>query len=242
MREAEIVAALSIVERLNAGEGDAISRENLRGDNGEARLGDWKGRLDLKRMYMAGHSFGGATGLQVLRSGTSPFSKGLFLDPWVRFTPRMHRANQSQIDPIPPYSSDQTISVPLLIINSEIFTLWNTSFQSVKRILTGVTTTTQKYLLTLVGSVHLSFSDFPIIQPYLSRKSGSRIDPVEAMNMFVDTSLEFLAPQVGTGPILGVKVKAEDRDGRRVGEGYKREGLAPMETVGDIRVHVSSVN
>lgn len=64
MRVAEIREVLSVLKRINDGEGDAVALENRRG-KGKDRvqgLGLWKGRLDLQtNVTMGGHSFGGAT-------------------------------------------------------------------------------------------------------------------------------------------------------------------------------------
>lgn len=89
-----------------------------------------------------------------------------------------------------------------------------------------------------VGSIHLSFSDFPLIQPYIARKSGARIDPKVALSSFVEASKEFLLGEGTEGELLGQQIVPGDEEGLRPGEGYEKAGKHPMETVGDMRIHV----
>lgn len=67
MRLAEITSVLSLMQRLNDGDGGAVAKENRRKEYGEGKsLEGWKGRIDMeKEVTMAGHSFGGATTVSV---------------------------------------------------------------------------------------------------------------------------------------------------------------------------------
>ena len=149
MRLAEIEEVLAIIRRVNDGDGGAVVESNLRNlPNGERDVPYWKGRIDVKNAIAAGHSFGGATTLQALRAGSKfPFVSGVALDPW--------------LDPIPPYkpqnssakpSSTPTehldINVPLLVINSEAFTLWSTHYRLVRDLVQGVRKA-ESWLMTL---------------------------------------------------------------------------------------------
>ncbi|GAA5918738.1 hypothetical protein JCM8208_006447, partial [Rhodotorula glutinis] len=166
-RLAEVSALVHHLRRLDAGEGLAVARENRRVGERERdelgrRLEGWKGRVGLEReMVMAGHSFGGATTIQVLRAGNSafPFVRGIALDPWADPIPpapsrpgrrRSSSTSLAQLveaaespstagaDPDPAATASATssasrdakdgkvpldIKVPLLVINSESFTL-----------------------------------------------------------------------------------------------------------------------
>ena len=94
----------------------------------------------------------------------------------------------------------------------------------------------------MVGSVHLSFSDFPIIQPFIARKTGARVDPNLALKEYVEASIEFLSDLGTEGKILGKKVGDKDANGGREGEVGWGKDRNPMEgTPGQIRVHVSPV-
>lgn len=107
-----------------------------------------------------------------------------------------------------------------------------------RKITEGVKEDASSWLMTLVGSIHLSFSDFPLIQPFIAKKAGARIDSKEAMKAFVEASEEFLKHDY-EGKILGSKVIPGDEEGTRKGEGYKQRGGHPMEKVGEIRMHVT---
>ncbi|KAL3450275.1 platelet-activating factor acetylhydrolase, isoform II-domain-containing protein [Aspergillus insuetus] len=58
-RQAEMEETVRVLRMLNAGEGRSVFRHNSRGE-GE-HLAGWRGRLDIERMVLAGHSYG-ATG------------------------------------------------------------------------------------------------------------------------------------------------------------------------------------
>lgn len=146
LRSAEIKSCLDVLARINSGQGARVVAENLRqNDSAATELARWQGHLELDEcVTMAGHSFGGATTLQVLRAGSKQFpsiQRGIALDPW--------------IDPIPPFEARETtakpsaegeqkhregldIQVPLLVINSEAFTLWKSHFKLVRDIVENV--------------------------------------------------------------------------------------------------------
>lgn len=207
--------------------------------------------------------------LQTLRAGAAyPFVRGIALDPWV--------------DPIPPWSPDAdypsssrstssaaasatpasalNITVPLLVINSEAFTLWQVHYRVLREIVRNVkdgkawfmslgACPLLPYLLLdafanalrfarTVGSIHLSFSDFPLIQPFIASRSGARIDSKLAISTIVEASVEFLKDEGTHGKILGQKVVPGDEEGTRPDEGYEKDGKKPMEPVGAMRMHL----
>lgn len=123
-------------------------------------------------MTMAGHSFGGATTLQVLRSSPKqfPFVRGLCLDPWVDPIPGLSPPRQSSHSSRSWTSANTAteeseseigteINVPLLVINSEPFSLWTDHFNKVRDIVRGVGRSDgenqkkESWLVTVVGSV-----------------------------------------------------------------------------------------
>lgn len=141
MRLEEIKEVLGIMKRINEGDGAAVVAANLRNlPNGERDLPFWKGRIDLRHSVMTGHSFGGATTLQALRAGTDfPFKSGIALDPWLDAIPpyKPHEASPSAKPSSTP-TEHLDINVPLLVINSEAFTLWKPHYRLVRNIVEGV--------------------------------------------------------------------------------------------------------
>ncbi|KAH7914420.1 tRNA synthetases class I, catalytic domain-containing protein [Hygrophoropsis aurantiaca] len=131
-------------------------------------------------VFMTGHSFGGATTLSILCTDPPavecppiPITKALILDPWLEPLPSP--------GPSPP-SND---SLPeILVINSEPFTLWKEHFDRLVGIVNEWVPEGRR-LLTIVGSQHTSFSDFPVL-PLVARKPGHLI-----MNKIVQLSLAY---------------------------------------------------
>ncbi|GAA5852926.1 hypothetical protein JCM9279_000080 [Rhodotorula babjevae] len=281
-RLAEVSALLHHLHRLNAGEGVAVARENRRVDERRKdelgrRLEGWKGRVGLEgKMVMAGHSFGGATTIQVLRAGHSafPFTRGIALDPWADPIPpapsRRRRSSSTSLaqlveyaeapptaeaDPDPAATSSARtssaekdgkvpldIKVPLLVINSESFTLWKAHYKLVRDIVTAVGGGAERYLLTLVGSIHTSFSDLPLllsslplVPSSLARRTGARVDPLVGLSAVVEACGEFLGGEGRSGAVLGREV---DRgDGEEKGDDCKTRLVGEP---GSWRVHVAS--
>ncbi|KPV78352.1 uncharacterized protein RHOBADRAFT_40898 [Rhodotorula graminis WP1] len=281
-RLAEVSALAHHLRRLNAGEGAAVARENRRVADREKdelgkRLERWKGRVGLDgEMVMAGHSFGGATTIQVLRAGNSafPFVRGIALDPWADPIPPApspsHRRRSSstslaqlveaaespstaEADPDPAATASSRdgakggkvpldIKVPLLVINSESFTLWKAHYKLVRDIVTSVGGGAERYLLTLVGSIHTSFSDLPLllsslplVPSSLARRTGARVDPLVGLGAVVDACSEFLGGEGRTGAVLGREV--DQGDGEEKGEDGKTRLVGEP---GSWRVHVAS--
>lgn len=95
------------------------------------------------------------------------------------------------------------------------------------------------------GSIHLSFSDFPLIQPFVAKRAGARVDPNVAMGLFAQASTEFLADSSNpnnAGTLLGRDVVPGDENGTRPGEGDKvsdtdKGRRRPMEPTGEMRLH-----
>ncbi|GAA5992039.1 hypothetical protein JCM10908_000709 [Rhodotorula pacifica] len=257
MRLAEVSETLRVLERLNAGEGADIARSNRRRSGEKSRVEEWqpawRDRLDLtEEITMAGHSFGGATAIQVLRAGATafPFRKGIALDPWADPIPPAPSSDQlapTESNPAPTTDKKGNggppldIVAPLLVINSEAFTLWKEHYVLVRDIVNAVKRGADRWLMTMVGSIHTSFSDLPLLAPFIARRTGSRVNPQLAISQFVEASHEFLRGEAD-GPILGAEVKEGDENGTRPGEGEKEAGgkkRTPMEgEVGSMRMHV----
>lgn len=93
LRLCELEEAYRVLKMICAGNGDEVSRQNLRGPGyvgGTSRGLDgvdwtlWKNRFHVDKMTMAGHSFGAATIVEVLRH-TERFKNvqaGIIYDIW----------------------------------------------------------------------------------------------------------------------------------------------------------------
>ncbi|GAA5872305.1 hypothetical protein JCM3774_003339 [Rhodotorula dairenensis] len=258
MRLAEVTETLSALQQLDAGNGADLARANRRRSfksRVEEWLPAWKDRLDLTdRVVMAGHSFGGATAIQVLRAGSTafPFRRGIALDPWadpIPPAPSLSAAGSafdsptsSKLDPaIDPTGPPLDIVAPLLVINSETFTLWKEHYVLVRDIVTSIKRGADRWLMTMIGSVHMSFSDLPLLAPLITRRTGARVDSQLATDRFVEACDEFLRGEAN-GPILGEVVRDGDEAGARPGEGDKEaDGKRRRPMAGDpgsMRMHV----
>ncbi|TFL00508.1 platelet-activating factor acetylhydrolase, isoform II-domain-containing protein [Pterulicium gracile] len=138
---------------------------------------------------LTGHSFGGATLLSLLSThppseeySALPISKMICLDPWLE--------PLASEDPTP-VNNESTSPVSSLVINSEGFTLWDSHFERLQRILRGWNTTE---LLTLVRSQHIHFSDFKVL-PLVRTAEATALQ-----TMICNLSIAFLESQTGDPP------------------------------------------
>jgi platelet-activating factor acetylhydrolase len=93
MRLCELEEAYRVLKAICAGDGDKIAKQNLRSEGyigGSSRglkgvdWSQWKNRFAVDKMTMAGHSFGAATVVEVLRH-TDRFTNvqaGIIYDIW----------------------------------------------------------------------------------------------------------------------------------------------------------------
>jgi len=93
LRLCELEEAYRVLKMISDGDGEEIARQNLRGEGyvgGSSRgLGgidwaQWKNRFHIDKMTVAGHSFGAATVVEVLRH-TERFTNvqaGIIYDIW----------------------------------------------------------------------------------------------------------------------------------------------------------------
>ncbi|KAJ7507988.1 platelet-activating factor acetylhydrolase, isoform II-domain-containing protein [Mycena galericulata] len=147
-----------------------------------------------------------------------PISKVLLYDPWLEPlplpgpTPIMTGAHREE----------------LLVINSQVFSLWKDHFTR----LAGVVDAWEpqgRRLLTLVGSQHASFSDFPLLPLVRTRAASALRDRAAELTLsFLDGALEAVLNKV---PIrkMEVKIIGTHKDGRP-----KRTLIGE---VGDVVVH-----
>jgi platelet-activating factor acetylhydrolase len=192
MRMAEMAEAYYALELINSGQGELILKNNLRkkGNVGSSSKGlenidwaDWTGRLHMNNVTVMGHSFGGATSVQIAREEEKfPWvGQSIILDAWG--------------PAIPQVEGDRShVRKPLLAVGSEAFMHWPENFDAVL----NVCKDTQEsgvpcWMTTVKGSTHLSQTDFAVLYPrWMSWFAKNVINPRRAILLTVNSSLEFL--------------------------------------------------
>lgn len=193
LRLEEIKEVFHILSMINDGKGEQIDRMNLRrkGNVGSSSMGltgiiweSWKGSMFLDKVTAMGHSFGGATTVQLCRDHSLAWlGQGVILDAWGQGTP--------------PRSSDpkHIVSRPIIAISSEAFMHWKENFERV----VGFCQEAREsgalcWMLTVAGSIHLAFTDFAVLYPHwMSFFMKSMVNPLRACTLTTITSLEFLS-------------------------------------------------
>ena len=195
MRHAEIEETLYVLNEINEGRGFEIAQRSTRnlgtklaGHSASAAsdrlppdsllkaehpLADWKAKLDLDLPTLCGHSFGGATVIEMMRK-ENPYLIAIVLDPWV--------------EPVRDPAKDEDevkgrITKPVYVLNSESFTVWEDHFEKLKRIcLDARKSCSRGWLLTLTGSKHTDFSDYPFLLPRVFRSTVGPKHTIEAFS------------------------------------------------------------
>lgn len=206
MRLAEIEEAYKILQIINNGDPeDWIRNCNLRkkpnkGSSSQGLDGinwlDWKGRLSLENVTAMGHSFGGATTVQILRLNDKfPWiGQGILLDAWGPATPEVQ-----------PGRAEQRITKPLLSIGSEPFMHWSENYDKVESICNEAKQNgALSWMMTVRGSTHMSQTDFAVLFPkWMDLFIKTLIHPQRGIYLTVAPTLEFLKivlPQAQTLP------------------------------------------
>ncbi|KAI1798760.1 platelet-activating factor acetylhydrolase, isoform II-domain-containing protein [Daldinia bambusicola] len=193
MRMSEFEEAYYVLQLLNNGQADLVYKNNLRkkGNAGSSSKGlegidwdDWDDRLLLRNVTVMGHSFGGATAVEVVRQNDRfPYiSQAILLDAWGQATPKVGELTH------------QSIRKPVLAINSEAFMHWPENFKRLCDIEEEARDGGARcWMLTIKGSTHLSQSDFAILYPHwMSFFVKTMVNPKRAVGLTVNSSLEFL--------------------------------------------------
>lgn len=206
LRLCELEEAYNVLKKIWAGDGEDVARDNLRSEGyvgGSSRGLDgvnwqqWKNRFHIDKMTMAGHSFGAATVVEVLRH-TDRFKNvqaGIIYDIW-----------GAAIQP-PAEAPQHRIHLPLLGINSEAFMYWQQNFDAVMSLMKEAKNSgAPAYLLTVRGSVHISQSDFSLLYRGITDLFlKATVHPQRAIDLNISASLEFLrliAPDAAVGKTL----------------------------------------
>ncbi|XP_039872894.1 platelet-activating factor acetylhydrolase isoform X1 [Simochromis diagramma] len=173
-RADECILALDKLTEINSG----ISVQNVL----ETHF-DWstlKNSMDLCRIAVMGHSFGGATVIEALCKEVK-FKCGVALDSWM--TPL-----DDEIFP--------RVKQPIFFINSEKFQ-WAGNISRMKKLDSAVI---QRKMITIRGTVHQSFPDFTFLTGnWLGKlmKLKGEIDPELAIDLCNKATLAFLQRHLG---------------------------------------------
>ncbi|XP_063324347.1 platelet-activating factor acetylhydrolase isoform X1 [Pelmatolapia mariae] len=173
-RADECILALDKLTEINSG----ISVQNVL----ETQF-DWstlKNSMDLCRIAVMGHSFGGATVIEALCKEVK-FKCGVALDAWM--TPL-----DDEIFP--------RVKQPIFFINSEKFQ-WAGNISRMKKLDSAVI---QRKMITIRGTVHQSFPDFTFLTGnWIGKlmKLKGEIDPELAIDLCNKATLAFLQRHLG---------------------------------------------
>ena len=192
LRLEEIKEAYHVLGLINNGKGHEIAEINLRkkGNVGSSSLGlkgvdwnDWSNRMFLQNVTIMGHSFGGATSVQACReTSLSWIGQGVLLDVWGLGTPAGGK------------TPDDKVTKPIIAISSEAFMHWKGNFDRIVEICDEAREANALcWMMTIVGSTHLSMSDFAVLYPHwMSLLTKTMVNPVRAFYLTIATTLEFL--------------------------------------------------
>jgi platelet-activating factor acetylhydrolase len=192
LRQEEIKEAFYILDLINSGHGDDVASLNLRkkGNVGSSSMGlngvnwdDWKDRMFLNSVTMMGHSFGGATTVQICRDDSLAWlGQGIILDAWGQATPPAGETLKDRV------------TKPIISISSEVFMHWKENFDKVVEFSNEAREAgAMCWMLTVVGSTHLAMTDLAVLYPrWMSILMKSMVDPLRAVSLTTTASLEFL--------------------------------------------------
>ncbi|KAF8076569.1 platelet-activating factor acetylhydrolase, isoform II-domain-containing protein [Lyophyllum atratum] len=201
---------------------------------------------------LAGHSFGGCTVLSILSTNPPPeypyipISRALILDPWLEPLPlpgpvpllrtlsSLSDKSASTADSLN-RTGDQALDDPschsqlpqILVINSETFTLWKDHYTRLQDVIKAWEPQGRR-ILTLVGSQHETFSDYPVLPLLRTAKAQTLMDVFSSLSIaFLDGNLEEVLSSTSTRK-MEIEVVGKRKDGRP-----KRKLVG---TVGDVLV------
>jgi platelet-activating factor acetylhydrolase len=184
-REAEMEEVIRVLRSVNDGNGTGVFESNTRKEG--HCLHNWAGKLDFKRLLIAGHSYGATGALQALKG--APLSKqrpvigGIILDPGKSSGPL-----------------NDDIDVPVLVVHSNSWSSEHSifygrpHFDTVRELVSGVLKRVgSSWFITSLGTSHPSVTDAPLLEPLLlSWTTGATINVKEGLAEYVRVSMEFL--------------------------------------------------
>ncbi|KAJ7180278.1 platelet-activating factor acetylhydrolase, isoform II-domain-containing protein [Mycena crocata] len=218
-------------------------------DGADVDLGSWSAvsglaPVNCDDVSLVGHSFGGCTVLSILSSEPPasayppiPITKVLLYDPWLEPLPSpgptpstsFSEPSNSNTPPCEPdIKSNRGQPHTMLVINSQVFSLWKDHFTRLVGVV-GAWEPQGRRLLTLIGSQHVSFSDFPVLPLVRTKAATALIELTATLSVaFLDGTLDATLERVPT-KTMEVKIIGKRKDGRP-----KRTIVGE---VGDIVVH-----
>ncbi|XP_071019454.1 platelet-activating factor acetylhydrolase-like [Oncorhynchus clarkii lewisi] len=176
-RADECLKALDILIQINSGK----KMENVLGTEF-----DWMtlaNSMDLCRIAVMGHSFGGATVIEALCNEVN-FKCGIALDAWMFPLDEEIYARVKQ---------------PIFFINSEKFQ-WAGNIMAMRKLVPPDSSSTQRKMVTIKGTVHQSFPDFTFLTGnWIGKilKLKGEINPQVAIDLCNKASLAFLQRHLG---------------------------------------------
>lgn len=188
-RQAEVEEVVRVLKEINDGRGEEVYRNSSRGDG--QGFADWAGLFDLNNLVIGGHSFGAASALDSIQTGTvseTPVRAGLLLDPGKESGPL-----------------STNIQTPILIANSEAWSaepadLYGEDYFTAVR---GIATTSLNasnagWFMTLLGTAHVSITDAGLIAGtslltlFDPAAANATLEPLVSIDRNVQASIEFL--------------------------------------------------
>ncbi|XP_064780675.1 platelet-activating factor acetylhydrolase-like [Oncorhynchus masou masou] len=139
--------------------------------------------MDLCRIAVMGHSFGGATVIEALCKEIN-FKCGIALDAWMFPLDEEIYARVKQ---------------PIFFINSEKFQ-WAGNIMAMRKLVPPDSSSTQRKMVTIKGTVHQSFPDFTFLTGnwiWKIMKLKGEINPQVAIDLCNKASLAFLQRHLG---------------------------------------------
>ncbi|CAB3990535.1 Platelet-activating factor acetylhydrolase [Paramuricea clavata] len=205
-RAKECMQTLNFLEQLNEGQ----PPKNLLG--AEFDSPQFKDRLDLDKVSIMGHSFGGVTTIATLAKDKR-FKCGIAMDAWMF--------------PLGDELYHHTVSQPLLFINTGTFH-WRKNIQQIKELLNNETV--ERKMVTIKGTSHLTQSDLPSVVPpaawrFLGVNSES-LDVGKIIDINRTIIATFLSEYFGVGEEYGdSKILKEESEHVLIGSNVELDNL-----------------
>lgn len=178
-RAAECINAHNILEKIHLGD----CPKNLLNDN--SILQQLKGRLDLNKVAIVGHSFGGATAVMSLAKDKR-FRCGVALDIWML--------------PLGKEIFDYELDQPILFVNSQQFHCWKENIDVLKELINKKTDTRQ--IIAIRRTRHFDQCDIPsALPPYMLKWTSlvGKLDSSTAVKLNRQAIWAFISRHLGIG-------------------------------------------